>query len=83
MKHPLHELRLADRVVACLVIFGLGFIAGDRINAAQVAAMDVALESALVAVQHAHDQIDQLEGCTLRSAPPVALAAQDQGERHE
>lgn len=82
MKKPTQHT-VADRVVVAILIFGLGFIAADKLNASQLAAMDVALESALAAVQTAHDQIDQLDGCTLRGAAPVALAAQDQGVRHE
>lgn len=65
----------------------LAFIAGccatDSLYRSQIRSMDIALESALAAVQTAHDQIDQLEGCTLRGAAPVALAAHDQGGRHE
>ena len=47
----------------------------------QLRSMDAQIESALGEVRHAHELMDQLEGCHLRGADPVVFAAY--GDRND
>lgn len=49
----------------------------------QIDALDAQLDSATEALEHAHATMDLMEGCSLRGAAPLTLAARTQGDRNE
>lgn len=64
-------------VVAASWIYRADLRAADRL----IVSLDAQLDSATAAVDYAHQTMDQLEGCRLRSAPESL--AMHMGGRHE
>jgi hypothetical protein len=71
-------------VISTLIIgFFLGFTFCQYIDRRQLQAAEVQVEAAMDAVDHAHTEIDMLEGCHLRGTKPTIWALHEGEFQHD